>query len=117
LELDELAISPAQVAELQQLLQAGTINDTIARQVIDAVLAGEGDPAQLVQTRQLAMVSDDNALAAAVERAIAQNADAAQKIRDGKAQAIGALIGAVMRETKGKADAAKVRELIMARLG
>ncbi|MDR1237453.1 MAG: Asp-tRNA(Asn)/Glu-tRNA(Gln) amidotransferase subunit GatB [Propionibacteriaceae bacterium] len=117
LELDELPITPAQVAELQQLVQAGTINDTIARKVIDAVLAGEGDPAQLVETRQLATVSDDDALSDAVERAIAQNADAAQKIRDGKVQAVGALIGAVMRESKGKADAAKVRELIMARLG
>jgi aspartyl-tRNA(Asn)/glutamyl-tRNA(Gln) amidotransferase subunit B len=116
LELGELAISPAQVAELQQLVADGAINDTIARKVIDAVLAGEGDPAEIVQTRQLAMVSDDGALGAAVERAIAGNADAAQKIRDGKTQAIGAIIGAVMRESKGQADAARVRELILARL-
>jgi aspartyl-tRNA(Asn)/glutamyl-tRNA(Gln) amidotransferase subunit B len=116
-ELEDLPITGAQVAELQSLVEAGTINDTIARKVIDAVLAGEGDPAAVVEAKGLAVVNDDGALAAAVERAMAANADAAQKIRDGKQQAIGAIIGAVMRELKGQADAGKVRELILQQLG
>jgi len=117
LELEELAITPAQVAAVQALVDAGTVNDKLARQVIDAVLAGEGEPAAVVAARGLAVVSDDGALSAAVERAIQANPGVAAKIREGKVQAAGALIGAVMQEMRGQADAARVRELILARLG
>ncbi|MDR1791098.1 MAG: Asp-tRNA(Asn)/Glu-tRNA(Gln) amidotransferase subunit GatB [Propionibacteriaceae bacterium] len=113
LELDALAITPAQVAELQSLVAAGTINDTLARQVIEGVLSGEGSPGEVVATRSLAIVSDDGALLEAVQAAIAANPDAAASIKAGRQQAIGALIGAVMRTMQGKADASKVRSLIM----
>ncbi|MEA5052993.1 MAG: Asp-tRNA(Asn)/Glu-tRNA(Gln) amidotransferase subunit GatB [Propionicimonas sp.] len=116
-ELEELAITPVQVAALQGLVDAGTINDKLARQVIDGVLAGEGDPADVVAARGLAVVSDDGALAAAVDRAIEANPGVADSIRAGRVAAAGALIGAVMKELRGQADAAKVRELILARLG
>lgn len=116
-ELAQLAITPGQVAALQELVDAGTLNDKLARQVIDGVLAGEGDPAAVVAGRGLAVVSDDGALAAAVDRAIQANPDVAAKIREGKVAAAGALIGAVMKEMRGQADAARVRELILARLG
>lgn len=111
--LDELAITPAQVTQLQGLVDAGSINDKLARQVIDGVLAGEGDPQQVVDARGLAVVSDDGALSEAVDAAIAANPDVAQKIRDGKVQAAGALIGAVMKQMGGRADAGRVRELII----
>lgn len=115
-ELAELPISPAQVAAVQALVEDGTVNDKLARQVIDGVLAGEGDPAEVVVARNLAVVSDDSALTEAVDRAIAANPDVAAKIRDGKVQAAGALIGAVMKDLHGQADAARVRELIVDRL-
>ncbi len=115
-ELTGLAISPAQVAEIQGLVEAGTLNDKLARQVFDGVLAGEGNPAEVVEKRGLAMVSDDGALAEAVDRAIEANPGVADKIRDGKHAAAGALIGAVMKDMRGKADAARVRELILERL-
>jgi aspartyl-tRNA(Asn)/glutamyl-tRNA(Gln) amidotransferase subunit B len=99
------------------LVDAGTLNDKLARQVIDGVLAGEGDPAAVVAGRGLAVVTDDGALAAAVDRAIQANPDVAAKISEGKVAAAGALIGAVMQEMRGQADAARVRELILARLG
>jgi len=116
LELTELAITPAQVAAVQKLVDAGTINDKLARQVIDGVLAGEGDPEDVVASRNLAVVSDSGALEAAVDKAIAADPDAAQKVRDGKVQAAGALIGSVMREMRGQADAAAVRALLLERL-
>ena len=116
-ELDEVGITPAQVATLQHLVETGTINDKLARQVIDGVLAGEGDPAEVVARRGLAVVSDDAALAAAVDAAIDANPDVAASIRAGRVAAAGALIGAVMKDLRGQADAAKVRELILARLG
>ncbi|MCL1839078.1 MAG: Asp-tRNA(Asn)/Glu-tRNA(Gln) amidotransferase subunit GatB [Propionibacteriaceae bacterium] len=112
--LDELAITPAQVAQLQGLLDAGVINDTIARKVIDAVLMAEGDPQAIVAAKGWVLTDDDDALNAALAKVIAANADAVAKIKDGKTQAIGVLIGAVMREMKGQADAAKIRDLILA---
>ena len=115
-DLSSLAITPAQVAELAGMVEGGRVNDTMARQVLEGVLAGEGDPEQVVAARGLELVSDDGALGAAVDRAIAGAPDIAQKIRDGKVSAAGALIGAVMKEMKGQADAARVRELVLARL-
>ena len=115
-ELTALPITPAQVARIAELVAAGTLNDKLARQVIDAVLAGEGDPDEIVEARGLAVVSDEGALTAAVDEAIAANPDVAAKIRDGKVAAAGVLVGAVMKATRGQADAARVRELILERL-
>jgi aspartyl-tRNA(Asn)/glutamyl-tRNA(Gln) amidotransferase subunit B len=115
-ELTALAITPAQVARISALVAAGTLNDKLARQVIDAVLDGEGDPDEVVRARGLAVVSDEGALTAAVDDAIAANPDVVAKIRDGKVAAAGVLLGAVMKATRGQADAARVRELILERL-
>jgi aspartyl-tRNA(Asn)/glutamyl-tRNA(Gln) amidotransferase subunit B len=115
-ELGALAITPAQVARISALVAAGILNDRLARDVIDAVLAGEGDPDQVIEARGLAVVSDDAALLAAIDEAIAANPDVAAKIRAGKTAAAGVLVGAVMKATRGKADAGRVRELIMQRL-
>ncbi|MEP6666003.1 MAG: Asp-tRNA(Asn)/Glu-tRNA(Gln) amidotransferase GatCAB subunit B, partial [Nocardioidaceae bacterium] len=113
---EELGITPAQVAALQALVGAGRVNDKLARQVLDGVIAGEGTPDEVVIARGLEVVSDDGALSAAVDRAIEANPDVAAKIRDGKVAAAGALIGAVMKEMSGQADAGRVRELIIAKL-
>jgi len=110
----ELA-TPSQVAELDKLVVAGTINDRLARQVLEGVLAGEGTPQQVVDARGLAVVSDDGALIAAIDEALAKQPDVLEKIRDGKVQAAGAVIGAVMKAMRGQADAARVRELILER--
>ncbi|HNN47432.1 MAG TPA: Asp-tRNA(Asn)/Glu-tRNA(Gln) amidotransferase GatCAB subunit B, partial [Marmoricola sp.] len=115
-EIASLPITPAQVAAIQALVNAGTLNDKLARQVFDGVLAGEGEPAEVVSARGLAIVSDDGALGAAVDRAIEANPDVVAKIRDGKQAAAGALIGAVMKEMRGQADAGRVRELILEKL-
>ncbi|HET6699756.1 MAG TPA: Asp-tRNA(Asn)/Glu-tRNA(Gln) amidotransferase subunit GatB [Nocardioidaceae bacterium] len=115
-ELDALPVTPADVAAVQAMVDAGTVNDKLARQVFDGVLAGEGTPEEVVEKRGLAVVSDDGALAAAVDRAIADNPDVAEKIRGGKVAAAGALIGAVMKEMRGQADAGRVRELILEKL-
>ncbi|AQP44504.1 Asp-tRNA(Asn)/Glu-tRNA(Gln) amidotransferase subunit GatB [Tessaracoccus flavus] len=116
LELDELAITPAQVAAVQGLVDDGQVNDKLARQVIEGVLAGEGEPADVVKSRGLAVVSDEGALSSAVDEVIAANPDVADKIRAGKVAAAGALIGQVMKAMRGQADAGKVRELILAKL-
>ncbi|MFF7727483.1 Asp-tRNA(Asn)/Glu-tRNA(Gln) amidotransferase subunit GatB [Streptomyces sp. NPDC008001] len=116
-DLAALPITPAQVARVAALVAEGSLNDKLARQVIEGVLAGEGDPDAVVEKRGLKVVSDDSALGAAVDEAIAANAGIADKIRAGKVAAAGALVGAVMKATRGQADAARVRELILERLG
>ncbi|MFF4404527.1 Asp-tRNA(Asn)/Glu-tRNA(Gln) amidotransferase subunit GatB [Streptomyces sp. NPDC001262] len=115
--LAELPISTAQVARIAALVADGSLNDKLARQVIEGVLAGEGEPDAVVEQRGLKLVSDDSALGAAVDEAIAANAGIADKIRSGKVAAAGALVGAVMKATRGQADAARVRELILEKLG
>jgi aspartyl-tRNA(Asn)/glutamyl-tRNA(Gln) amidotransferase subunit B len=115
-ELAALPITPAQVARVAALVAEGSLNDKLARQVIEGVLAGEGEPDAVVDKRGLKVVSDDSALGAAVDEAIAANAAVAEKVRSGKVAAAGALVGAVMKATRGQADAARVRELILERL-
>src|SRR4051812_1065403 len=115
-ELASMPVTPAQIAALQKLVDDGTLTDSLARQALEGVLAGEGDPEQVVAARGLRLVSDDAALGEAVDRAIAANADVAEKIRGGKVAAAGALVGAVMKDMRGQADAAKVRELVLSRL-
>src|SRR6478609_6852339 len=116
LDITDLGVTPEQVAAVQALVDSGSLNDKLARQVFDGLLAGEGTPEEIVAARGLAIVSDDGALSAAVDNAIAANPDVADKIRDGKVAAAGALIGAVMKEMRGQADAGRVRELILEKL-
>ncbi|MFC5286191.1 Asp-tRNA(Asn)/Glu-tRNA(Gln) amidotransferase subunit GatB [Actinokineospora guangxiensis] len=114
-ELAELPITPAQVAAVIALVASGDLTKALAREVVDGVLAGEGEPADVVEKRGLKVVSDDSALYAAVDEALAAQPDVAAKIRDGKVAAAGAIVGAVMKATKGQADAKRVRELIIER--
>jgi aspartyl-tRNA(Asn)/glutamyl-tRNA(Gln) amidotransferase subunit B len=115
-DLASLGVTPADVAQVQALVDDGTLNDKLARQVFDGLVEGEGTPEEIVAARGLGIVSDEGALAAAVDSAIAANPDVADKIRDGKVAAAGALIGAVMKEMRGQADAGRVRELILEKL-
>ena len=116
-ELAEIGATPEQVAALQRLVDEGKLNDKLARVVLEGVLAGEGDPAEVMAARGLEIVSDTGALSAAVDEAIAANPEVAAKVRDGKVAAAGVLVGAVMKATRGQADAKTVRELILSRLG
>jgi aspartyl-tRNA(Asn)/glutamyl-tRNA(Gln) amidotransferase subunit B len=115
-ELTALPVTPAQVARVTALVASGALNAKLARQVLDGVLAGEGSPDEIVAARGLTVVSDDGALLDAIDQAIAANPDVAEKIRSGKTAAAGVLVGAVMKATRGQADAARARELILQRL-
>ncbi len=115
-EVSSLPITPADVARVSALVSAGTLNDRLAREVLDRVLSGEGTPDEVVAARGLAVVSDDSALLAAIDEAIGANPDVADKVRSGKVAAAGVIVGAVMKATRGKADAARVRQLVLERL-
>ena len=112
-DISELAVTPAHVAELQTLVDSGKLNDRLAREVLTYVLAGEGTPGAIVAARGLEVVNDDGALIAAIDAALASQPDVIDAIREGRMQAAGAVIGAVMKAMKGSADAARVRELLI----
>ena len=100
------ALIGAVMKEMRGQADAGRVRELIL----------ESSPEEIVAASGLAIVSDEGALSAAVDNAIAANPDVADKIRDGKVAAAGALIGALMKEMHGQADAGRVRELILERL-
>ncbi|RSD23638.1 Asp-tRNA(Asn)/Glu-tRNA(Gln) amidotransferase subunit GatB [Amycolatopsis eburnea] len=116
-ELADLPITPKQLAEVIALVSSGELTNKLAKEVVQGVLAGEGEPRDVVEKRGLKVVSDDSALLAAIDEALAAQPDVAEKIRGGKVAAAGAIVGAVMKATKGQADAKRVRELIIERVG
>lgn len=109
-------VTPAHVAELAGLVKAGKLNDKLARKVLAGVIDGKGSPTEVMEAEGLEIVQDDGALEAAVDEAIAANPDVVEKIKGGKMQAIGALMGPIMKATRGQADAGKAREMIMAKI-
>ena len=113
LGLEQVAAKPTDVAQLQDLVDQGKLNDKLARKVIAGVLEGEGTPAEVMQARGLEIVRDTAALEAAVAQVIADNPKVVEQIKGGKVKAIGALMGGVMRATKGQADAGEAREMIL----
>jgi aspartyl-tRNA(Asn)/glutamyl-tRNA(Gln) amidotransferase subunit B len=112
----ESAVSPAQLARLIALVQDGTISRKIAKEVFDAMWAGEGDPDAIVERRGLRQISDAGALEAIVAEVLAANPKQIEDYRAGKEKAFNSLVGQVMKATKGKANPAQVNELIKAKL-
>jgi aspartyl-tRNA(Asn)/glutamyl-tRNA(Gln) amidotransferase subunit B len=116
-EVSALGITPAKVAKVIELVSNGSLSTALGRQVIDGVLAGEGDVQDVISARGLAVVSDTSALTEAADAAIAAHPDVAEKVRGGKLPAVGVLVGAVMKATRGQADAATVKAILYQRLG
>ena len=113
----DVGVTPVQVARVCALVAEGTLSATMAKKVLAGVAETGTDPDAVIESLGLSRMSDVDALGAAVDEAIAGAPDVAQKIRDGKLQAVGALVGAVMKATRGQADAATVNRLILERLG
>ncbi len=112
-----LSITPEQVARVIALVADGTLSTGLARQVVDGVLETGHDPDRVIDERGLRTVTDAGTLTAAIDEAIAAHPDIADKVRGGKVAAAGVLVGAVMKATRGQADAASVRALLLDRLG
>ena len=114
--LEELPITPADVAEVEKLIASGKLNDKLAKKTVSGVLAGEGTPDEVVKKHGYEVVQDTGALEAAVDKALADNPDIVEKLKSGNMKPMGAIIGAVMRATKGQADAKAVSGLVMKKL-
>ncbi len=112
-DLVDLPVAPEQIAQLQKLVDDGKMTDKLARKCLEGVLEGEGDPAEVMSKRGLELVQDDGALDAAVAKVVDANPDIVAKVQSGKTKAVGALVGQVMKEMRGKADAAKASQLLL----
>jgi aspartyl-tRNA(Asn)/glutamyl-tRNA(Gln) amidotransferase subunit B len=115
-DLRATRLEPRAFAELVELVAEKRISASAGREVLDVLLDEGGDPAAVVDAKGLGR-AESGELEGIVERAIADNPDAVEKIRAGKGQAIGAIVGAVMRETKGRADGGEVQRMISERIG
>jgi aspartyl-tRNA(Asn)/glutamyl-tRNA(Gln) amidotransferase subunit B len=109
-------LEPGALARLVEMVGAKQVSASAAKEVLDVLVAEGGDPAAVIEARGLG-AADSSELEGVVERAIADNPDAVEKYRAGKEKAIGAIVGAVMRETQGRADGGEVERLIRERIG
>jgi aspartyl-tRNA(Asn)/glutamyl-tRNA(Gln) amidotransferase subunit B len=114
--LEEMAITPADVAEVEKLIADGKLNDKLAKKTVLGVLAGEGRPSEVVKKHGYEVVQDTGALEAEVDKALADNPDIVEKLKSGNMKPMGAIIGAVMKATRGQADAKAVSALVMKKI-
>jgi aspartyl-tRNA(Asn)/glutamyl-tRNA(Gln) amidotransferase subunit B len=110
-------VEPPALAALAALVQAKKISHGSGKTVLAALVAKGGDPAEIVEREGLAQISDSGELESIVEAAVEANPEAAEQIKAGNQKAIGAIVGAVMKETKGRADGGEVNRLIKEKLG
>jgi aspartyl-tRNA(Asn)/glutamyl-tRNA(Gln) amidotransferase subunit B len=111
------AVPPESLGRLVALVEARTVNAGNARVVLDRLVADGGDPAEIVEREDLGAMGDSGELAGIVAKVIEDNPDVVERIRGGNTKAMGALVGPIMRETKGKADGGEVNRLIREQLG
>jgi aspartyl-tRNA(Asn)/glutamyl-tRNA(Gln) amidotransferase subunit B len=111
------AVEPAALAKLVGLVEERKVTPGNARVVLDRLVADGGDPAEIVEREDLGALGDSGRLAGIVAKVIEDNPDVVERIRGGNAKAMGALVGPIMRETKGKADGGEVNRLIREQLG
>ncbi|MDK6249578.1 Asp-tRNA(Asn)/Glu-tRNA(Gln) amidotransferase subunit GatB [Alloscardovia omnicolens] len=114
--LEELSITPADVARVEALIAGGKLNDKLAKQTVSGVIAGEGTPDEVVAKHGYEVVQDTGALEAEVDKALAANPDIVEKLKSGNMKPMGAIIGAVMKATRGQADAKTVTGIVMSKI-
>jgi len=105
-----------QLAELITMVSDGQISASAAKEVLDGVLSGEGEPAEVARARDLLQISDTGLIASVVDEVLAANSDAVERFRSGEQKVIGFLVGQVMRASEGKADPKIVNELLREKL-
>ena len=116
IEFSQIPVSPEQYGKLRERVADGTISNNIAREVLDAMWAGEGDPDAIIAKRGLKQISDSGELERVCDEVIAGNARQVEDYRAGKDRAFNSLVGQVMKATKGKANPQQVSEILKRKL-
>ena len=114
---DGASVAPASLAKLVTLVSAKTVTAAAGRTILDKLVADGGDPAEIAEREGLTAMEDSGELEAIVAKVIAENPDVVERIQGGNAKAMGALVGPIMRETKGRADGGEVNRLLRSALG
>lgn len=115
-DADGVSLTGPQLAELVSIVEDGTVSSSAAKEVLEGVLSGEGDPGVVAEARDLVQISDSSALDEAVSQVLAENPDAVENFRSGEKKVVGFLVGQVMRATQGKADPKLVNQMLTERL-
>lgn len=116
LALDELPVTPDDVAELEQMIADGKLNDRLAKKTIAGVLAGEGTPSEVAEKHGYKVVEAGSELGSIIDKAFADNPDVVAKLKSGNMKPMGVIIGAVMRATHGQADAKAVSSEVIKKI-
>jgi aspartyl-tRNA(Asn)/glutamyl-tRNA(Gln) amidotransferase subunit B len=110
-------LSPRALSELVTMIERKELSQSAAKEVLAELTRSGGEPRAVIEAKGLAPIADTSELEAIIERAIAADPAAVEQVRTGKVKAAGAIVGAVMRETKGRADGAEVTRLVHEKLG
>lgn len=113
MDADEINFSPVNLAKLVDLVDAGTINSSVAKEVFEKIFSDDIDPEQYVEENGLKSMNDEGELKATIQAVIDANPQAVEDYHKGKKKAIGALVGQTMKATKGKANPAIVNKLLI----
>lgn len=113
MDADEIKFSPVNLAKLVDLVDAGTINSSVAKEVFEKIFSDDIDPEQYVEENGLKSMNDEGELKATIQAVIDANPQAVEDYHNGKKKAIGAFVGQTMKATKGKANPAVVNKLLM----
>jgi aspartyl-tRNA(Asn)/glutamyl-tRNA(Gln) amidotransferase subunit B len=114
---DGVSVAPTSLAKLVTLVSAKTVTAAAGRTILDKMVAVGGDPAEIAEREGLTAMEDSGELEAIVAKVISENPDVVERIQGGNAKAMGALVGPIMRETKGRADGGEVNRLLKSALG
>ena len=112
MEPEELSFSPENVAKLIELVDAGTINGTVAKEVFEIIFTDDIDPDRYVEEKGLKAVNDEGALRSTIEEIIAANPKSVEDYHSGKEKALGFLVGQTMKAMKGKANPGMVNKIL-----
>ena len=115
--IGDTGLRSGDLVELAEMTAGGDLSSTAAKEVLGAVLAGDGNPQAVAEARDLLQISDVSAIEDAVDEVLAANADAVEKILGGDNKPVGYLVGQVMQATGGKADPKVVHDLIRTKAG
>ena len=112
MDVTDISFSPENLAKLIELVEAGSINNSVAKEVFAKVFDEDIDPDKYIEENGLKQVNDEGALKATVEKVIADNPQSVEDYRNGKKQAIGYLVGQTMKAMQGKANPGMVNKLL-----